>query len=497
MPTLPDFGFCGPSYSTVSPLLDGQRVFNLYPEPGMPTSKSKIGYVGTPGLQLYGTLPTAPVRDLFQINGRMFAVGGTHFYEVATAGFGIVTDFGAMGASTGTGPARMVANGTQLLVVDSSVAQIFNANPVGPAMNFVFSGFDLEYLDGFYFGLSAAALNQVNNSALLDGTTWPGLNFIQRTGSPDQVLALYQLNGQMWIFGQKNTEVWYDAGSAGFPLSRYQGAQINYGVFGAATNIAARTVQRIGNALMWLASDDRGGVTFYRTNGLSAVRCSTFGIEALMLSYGNISGARSFVYEEAGHIFHVTSFPNANAGLGATLAYDWTVAQQLGDLYAWHERAFLNAGSGNIERIRADCFASVTTASGATNYVGDYATGNIYKMGLQYTSDNGAAIQRRRISPHVSNQNRWVKHRRLEFDADIGTASIQLGWSDDGGRNFRAGSYKTITKSTAAGYDTFGKYYRLQLGRSRDRVYDMTITDAANPIRIANAYLDANPGMET
>src|SRR5581483_10931779 len=144
------FPFCGPTYLAASPVIDAQRSINLYPEPGYVSSKTKMALIGRPGLKspAFMTLPTSPARGLWAGNNRLFATGGTHFYEVSSVG-GVTTDYGAMAGSSGKGPMQVIANGTQLLAMDSSSQQIYNADAGGPSMTPVFNGPALEYLDDF------------------------------------------------------------------------------------------------------------------------------------------------------------------------------------------------------------------------------------------------------------------------------------------------------------------------------------------------------------
>ncbi len=492
MPTLQQFGFGGPSNPLASPLFDSQRSINLYPERGLPTSKAPLPMVGTPGLQLLGTLPTSPVRQLWSGAGNLYAVAGTHLYQVNPLTGAVIVDFGAMAGSTGTGFCQIVSNGNQLAVCDPTVPAVFFADPIGHVMTVELAGgFYLEYLDGFGFALNAASMdNRVNSSINLDFTNWPPLNFVIRTGVVDQTNGLAAVNGVMWIFGQKNIEVWYDVGALGFPLARIQGGTINTGAISDQSTgvLCAAHISKLNNTVLFLGADDRGYGIAYKTSGLLPVQISTPGIENLLSGF-NLDGARSFGYQESGHVFWILNLPNANGGLGATLAFDLTTN-------LWHERAYYNAGSGNFERGRADCFASVQTAGGSINLVGDYSNGNIYKQSLTYPSDAGAAIKRQRVCPHISKQNQFIKHRRFELDADVGTAQFTVDYSDDGGRTFPGATARTITKSAASGVDTFGRYFGLEWGRSRDRVYRVTVIDAANLIKITNAYVDVDAGIE-
>lgn len=477
------FQFCSGTYQAVSSVLDSERAVNLYPEKSPPSAKEQVALIGTPGLLLFMTLPHVPVRALWAGNGRLFAVGGTHFYEVDSVAGTVVTDYGAMGASTGTGPCRVVSNGTQLLVMDSSIGQIFNANPGGPSMDFVFSGFDLEYLDTFFFALNAAVQNGVNNSASSNGGSWPALNAIQRTTTVDQVCALVVVNSNLWIFGAKTITPYYDVGTSGFPLALIQGGTIQQGALSPPSGRpAAFHALKASNTVFWIGADDRGFGEFYKAQGLLPVRISTPGVSSLLSSYGDISGARGFAYTEDAHLFCVWNFPNANGGVGATLVYDDTTGM-------WHERMYLNGSTA--ERWRPDCFASLEFGTGATNFVGDYQNGNIYKMSLSYTGDNNNNIQRIRTAPIIAANNQWLAHGSLQIDADIGTAAMVLTMSNDGARSFLSNSY-TIPKTGTSAASGINTYMQNKLGRSRQRVYRLTITDKNNPIRLIAALADVH-----
>jgi len=485
MPIVPQsaFQFCGEFYTTVSPTFDASEGTNLYYEPGIRSSKSPGMLVGTPGLTLYGTLPHSPVRALWAGNGRLFAVGGTHVYEISANGYSVVTDFGAIPGSVGVGPCKIVAGGVypanQLLVLDSSVAKIFYVNPVGPVVSLVFSGFDLEYLDTFFFAASSTIQNRINASATGDGTTWDPLSLADRTGVIDAVVGIAQTSSNLAIFGQKNTEFWYDPGNPTFPLARITGSTMSCGALANVGFIATFTVAKLNNSLIWFGLDERGVGVVFMLNGFTPVRISNYAIEQLIAQQASINSATAFTYQEDGHTFYVLNFATL------TVAYDLTTQM-------WHRRGYLNGST--LERGRADNFACVPTNNGATNFVGDYGNGNIYIQSINATSDAGATIRRVRTAPHVSNSNQWLTHEFLQMDMDIGAASAFLTWSNDGGLTFTGGTglaMPTIGTVTNTGIKTVKQW---QLGHSRDRVYRVTITSSAEKVRISNAYLSVSGG---
>ena len=508
MPMLKNWRFGGPSNPLPSPIQDAQRSINLYPEIGIDGSKSRIGMTGTPGLNLFATLPHSPVRALwFDGTNYLYAVGGTHVYKINPQTGAIITDYGAIPGSTATGFAQILYDNNSgaghLLVCDPSVpgGSIVRVD----TMATVWTASYADYIDGFIIAVTTGAnqsvINQVNSSNLLDGTTWNALNYVQRTGASDLVVAVVQINSTLWIFGYRTTEVWYDAGNLGFPLARMQGALINVGCAFPAS------IAKLDNSLFWLGMDDRNWGRVYRSNGMSAVPISTAAIELLIqngLSSGVAAAAapRGWTYSEAGHIFYVLSFNTGGLpgygrtppnGTGFTIAYDLTTGE-------WHERGYyFGAPHVGLGRILQDCSATVQPGIAAASqsvYVGDAFSGNIYTQNLIYTSDNGNVIERVRVAPAIPTQNCFMKFRRFELDADIGTAVPVVDYSDDGGRTFQTTLARNLAKSAAAGVDTFGRYYGLQWGRSRDRRWRVTILDGSNPINLIDAYIDAEEGIE-
>lgn len=487
MPLIPFEGFCDGLYLEASPVLDAQRSINLFPVPGYRSSKSKMALYGRPGLSQTGfalTLAQSPARALWAGNNRLFAAGGTHFYELASGG-SVLTDYGAMAGSGGQGQCQISANGTQLLVMDSSAAQIYNANTTGPAMNSVFNGVALEYLDGFYVAIATGASlagtnpNQVNVSNLGDGTTWNALNYIIRTGSADLTTALAVLNGQLWIFGQKAIEVWYNAGNPNFPFARYQGGTINLGL------MAPASVVKFSNTVMWLAANDSGYAQVYMANGMQPVRVSTFAVEYLLglLGGSTLQSMWAYGYQENGHTFYVLQAIDGSKVPLQTFVYDLTT--QL-----WHERSY--GGAWPVS------FASVPGFnSNGPNFVGDGKSGKVMFQGMGYANDLGTAVGYTRTAPHISNSDKWTRYSSLQMDADIGTAQPVLSYSNNGGKTFstpRAAIAGSSEQGTASDAPTLQRFKWWQLGRSRDRVFRIQITDSANLVRIVGAFLNADVG---
>lgn len=490
MPRIAFPNFCGPTNPTRGISFDLQRCINMYPEKGLPSSRGEYMLVQRPGLQTYETLAASPVRALWAGLTRLFAVSGTHFYELNNTG-GIVTDYGAIPGSSGVGPATIVQNGGsasfQLVVWDSSVNQLFtpSAGSIGTSK---FNATWQEYLDGFSVAIATGASlqnagqpNQINVSAFGDPTNWtPAAGstqaFVIRTGASDLCTGLVVLQGLLWIFGQKSVEIWYDAGNSPFPFARYQGATINLGLASPASLV------KFYNTLMWLGGDDRGYVQVYMAQGMSPVRVSTPAVESIIEQIGpsQIAIAWAYGYQEDGHTFYVLNFPVSGYGsVSNTLVYDITEG-------LWHERSSAQVPT---------CSATVPgfTATNA-HFVGDMLSGKVMYQSLAFAADVGNTIACIRYAPYVSDMNRVSLHRRFEVAGTFGTANPQITYTDDYGVNYKTAAYQMAAAGNSAqpaDHPQFKRYYAMQLGRSRARVYKFQVnTDTVNPVSIAGAYLD-------
>ena len=270
---------------------------------------------------------------------------------------------------------------------------------------------------------------------------------------------------ELWLFGESTTEVWFDSGDVDFPFSRIDGAFMEVGCSAAAS------VAKIDNSIYWLGNDERGNGTVWRANGYTPSRLSTHAIEHQLSTYSRIDDAKAFAYQQAGHSFYVLTFPTANR----TWAYD--VATGL-----WHERAWHDS-AGIQHRHRANCFASFA----GRLLVGDWENGNIYALDLDTYTDNGDAIHRIRVSPHISHPDyRWLFFASLQVDLESGVGLVEgqgsdpqamLQWSDDGAHTWSNERWASI--GAMGHYKCRTAWNRL--GKSRDRVFRLSITD---PVKV-------------
>lgn len=465
-------GFVGATYTMDAMTFDKQRCVNMYPitsEVG--TSKSVAALRSVPGYETKYTLGGGGIRGAITCGGgRCFVVSGSDFYEL----FEDFTTTDRGNLLTSTTRCSLAENGDQVIVVDGTTGYIFNlgANTFTEIADVNFPVCqNVTYQDG-YFIVPEFGTNNFYISAINDGTSWDALDFSQAVSNPDPLVAVFSDTGNLWLFGERSTEVFANTGNANFPFERIPNAIIQTGC------AAWATVQAFDNTIAWLGVDGQGRGVVWRANGYDAQRMSTQAIEAIIASADDFSESYAYTYHEQGHVFYCLQVK----GLSTTLVYD-------GATGLWHERAF-NSGSSDYEQHRG----AVHFFFGQNNFIGDRINGKIYRQSLDLYSFDGDEIHRERTSPHYVEEKRNVPFSSFELDMETGKGLatgqgsdpvISLEYSDDGGRTW---SNKLFRATGAIGnYKTRVRWSRL--GSSRARVFRVRYSEPTF-FQINEAYIN-------
>lgn len=486
------------------------RMVNLFPEVIPEGGKEPAYLQRAPGLVTRVTLGTGSeaVRGLWVLGQYMYAVCGNNFYQIDSS-------FNATlkGVIGGSGPVSITDNGTQIAIAANGPSYIYNTSTdvFSPVSDPDFPGaVTVGYLDGYF------VFNQPNSqliwvTTLLDGLTVDPLDFASAEGSPDGVVGIIVDHRELWVFGTNSVEVWYNAGTADFPLQRIQGA---FNEIGCAS---AYSIAKMDNGLFWLGRDARGHGIVYRANGYTGQRISTHAVEWQIQQYTDFSDAIGYTYQQDGHAFYVLIFPSANT----TWVYD--VATQ-----AWHERAGWDNGAWTRHRSNCQVFFNGETI------VGDFENGKLYAMRPDVYSD-ASNTQRwlrswRALPTGQNNLNRTAQHS-LQLDCETGVGlggypsvqdiyliaenedylitengnkliaesqtaqgsdpEVMLRWSDDGGHTWSYEHWRKMGQVGQYGYRTYWRRLGMTLSL-RDRVYEISGTDPVK-INIMGAELLMSP----
>jgi hypothetical protein len=366
-------GFIGPSAVNRSVNVNAERTINLYPErtDGGAMNKAAIVLHGTPGVQPYIQAGSGPVRALWAQDGRCFCVSGGRLMEVFDGHRAVTRGLVLGGAS----PATISSNGTgghQLLITATNAAYIFDLTSHvftelhnRPDLSTPETPVSMGCFLDCYFLLLVAQSPTFRLSGLEDGLTWDPLDVQQRSYSTDNLRAMVTNHRELWLFGSRTTEVWYDTGDADMPFQPVQGAFLEAGI------AAPWSAVRIDNAILWVGADERGVGVVWRANGYTPQRVSTHALE-LALGSVTLEQARAYAYQDEGHAFYVLYVPD----LETTWVYD--VASGL-----WHERAHWDTDLMRWIPHLGVCHAHAF----GRHLVGDRTSGVIYEMDLDLYDD--------------------------------------------------------------------------------------------------------------
>jgi hypothetical protein len=393
-------GLVGQTYQQRSLPFNAQRTINFWPvfdEQG----KEASALYGTPGLSLFSTFGPQPHRQCFtSANGRSFFVAGSKLYEVFSNG--TTAERGTLLISFGN--VSMDENSTQLGVCDGKnlYTLTYSNNTFAQVTDS-----DLPENVGFltvidsYFVIIESDTEKFWISAPGQATNWAALEFASAESNPDKLVAAKNALGQLWLFGEKTTEIWTNTGASNFSFRRISGAIMEVGI------AAAHSVQDVNNSVYWLGRDKRGSGIVYRANGFVPEIISAEPINILLQRATNIENITSWAYQEEGHTFYALT----GGGLETTLVLDVTTSQ-------WHERSFNNRG--DLSPHLGQC---VTFAFGK-QLVGDRRNGNVYEMSLDYYDDAGEEIVSERIYTHLSDMDKRIRYNALEISMETGVGNL-------------------------------------------------------------------------
>ena len=400
----------GASYTAKSNAVADEETINWYPETNETSgAQTKMSFFGTPGLEVFCTFDDSPTRGSCWTGARAFVAAGETLYETFADGTtaklmdGTLDSFGM--------PVSIAFSVIEILIVaggrawcmelaTNAVVEV-TSQLAGPPVK-------VKYSDG-YFIVMFEGSNKFQISAILDGTTWPGIQVNEVSVFAENIVSIEVSHRELWVIGSQHAQPYQDTGTDEV-FDVIPGALIELG--GAATF----GVNLLDNTVFLVSQDVRGARQAWRMNGYTPQRISTHAVETLLSTYSEnqMQNLVSYSYQDGGHLFWVLYIP----GTDCTWVYD--VATGL-----WHKRAAWDAVNGIFGPHNS---WNHMWAFGK-HLVGDWASGNLYEMKLAYdtgggiyafVTENGNAIRRVRRSPTLVNEMEWIYIAEINFDFATG-----------------------------------------------------------------------------
>tara|TARA_R110000868_G_scaffold143298_1_gene361354 strand:- start:10822 stop:12390 length:1569 start_codon:yes stop_codon:yes gene_type:complete len=509
------------AYQARGIIASAQRCVNLFAERNPQGALAPFTFYNAPGLTSLVELGTpASGRGLYRANnGSLYYAAGAFVYLVNSdwtmQTLGVLT--------TTTGPVSMADNGTTIGLVDGSangyqidmttnvMTQITEAANSPPSGTFAFYGANrVDVVDGYMLFNHPGTRNFYSTYA--NEMVFDALYFAAKNGFSDNLVGLVVTRREIWLIGEKTTEIWYNAGATDFPFQIMPGPFIQYGC------IAPASIASVNGSNFWVSQDQAGQNIILRTDGYVAKRISNHAMENEMLTYPTVADAQAFCFQIEGHAFYQVNFPAANK----TWRWDEATPE------IWHEAVWVDE-NGQENRHRAACAAFAY----GKNVCADWETGDLYEFDLNVTTDNGDPMYYRRGYPHMMDDGRRVIYPGFVLDVQAATSpytvdqpgpfpllagpggvggapSIDAGpvedallsgpapvsnppivwlrWSDDRGR--------TWSNPVAQSLGATGQYLVQpawnRLGMARDRVFEI-FGVVPGKLAINGAFLDPKP----
>ena len=458
-----------PGYLGRSPNIDAQRMVNLVAEKA-DGGKDVVALYLTPGLEVWTTVGSAPLRGMHTFNGLLYVVSGGKLYSVTPAKI-ISSALGTLSTSNGRVVMRdnslSPTGGNQLAIADGTDLYIYNVSTGVFAAQGIPTA-TVTFINGKFVAPIGGGQFQV--SGVYDGTSWNSLDKSTADSFPDNLVTCRNISGQLWLVGEYTTEPWYDDplnadGSAHHPpFSRYQGALVNYGT------PAPHSFAKGDNSAYWLASEADNNeahlVGVVRANGYTPQIITPASIVTQWQQYSTVADAWAFMFSLEGHTFYRITFPTANA----TWQYDASMGF-LSTSNGWSEVSSYVSAPYAIGRHLGNCYANLN----GMMLLGSYMDGTIYRMSSGLYQDADGNIAWDKIFQHlVEPGGKTVFYHGITVDAEVGGTAdpadepkVQLRWSDDGGHTWGNWCEASLGKQ--------GEYRRRLtwngLGSGRDRVF--------------------------
>jgi hypothetical protein len=481
MPTCP--GFIGGSAPSESVIATSERTVNFYVEHvGTQGPQHTTALYPTPGQQPWITAASSGgiVVDVNASAGlvaaeRAFVVIGAGLYEI----FADATIVRRGSVTPGLAPAQLSFNGLtggHLLVASGGNADCYVLSTNTLTRVLTNEATAIGMLDGYFLALNATT-GKLRLSNLLDGLTWDPTQWATRSAQPDRWIGLQVNAPDVWLLGQHTGDVWFDAGTAPFPLAQRQGLTVQYGV------VAPASLQAIAGQVFWLTSTREGAGLVVRSNGYDPQPVSTPEVASAIAGYArtaSLRDAEALVYRMAGHTFYVLRFPSANA----TWQYDLTTG-------LWTELGSWNPARGayDVWRPRMHVYAF------EQHLVGEAQTGTLSRLDVTYaTESTGDPIRRLRRGPVLIQDLQRLPLRRFELVLEAGRGAVVdpgqhpvvlAHFSADGGQTW--GAWRQAGAGAMGQYRTRAVFTRL--GSPRLFVAEIVVSDPV-PWRVIDALIN-------
>ena len=263
--------------------LSYQLTQNWYPHID-PEAKGEISLLPTPGLTLFTTLPEGVIRGAIDYDGTYYCIANNKFYEINSGGQYIErgtlnTSNGRCGLAhngANNGQQIMIVDGVNGYIYDSStttLTAIADADYPDTATHVIF-------IDSYFVVNDPSNTGRFHKSASYDGTSWDALEFATAEQSSDELKAIISSNSErIYLIGERVTEVWYNAGNPDFPFTPVKNGYMPYGT------PSPYAVAEIDGMILFIHQNKDGKSSLIAVNGIQPRIASNLSIARMIDGY--------------------------------------------------------------------------------------------------------------------------------------------------------------------------------------------------------------------
>jgi hypothetical protein len=357
------------------------------------------------------------------------------------------------------GDTLYAANGGDIIKITTATATALADADIPDAVSHV-AAFDT------YMLCNKGDSGQMHYSNVLDPETWDA-EFVTAEQAPDDLTAVHARWHEIWLFGKRTIERWYNDGVT--PFVPLQGGVISCGC------PAPDTIQWIQGGFYWL-NENREVV---RSAGQNYEILSG-PVHDLIREAKTVSDAIGDYITVGGNNFYALSLPDYGS-YGLTLVYDIGQNEWQGQWNYW------DSENSRYERFRGNCYTYVPAWN--KHLLGDRSNGKVYYMRTDKYQDDGDTMRSCWLTgwiDHGTAQNKRshkVRFRIRRGEGEMESSPVlMLRWRDDGSKTW--GNTHELDLGETGEYEFYVSLRRLGMYRSRQ--YELSVTDDV-PVVIADA----------
>ena len=277
----------GQAYKHPDLPLSAQVTKNWFPEINLETSVT-VSLQPFPGAVLFSS-GSGQDRGMTEWGGMVYKVTDTTLYKIDSAGAQT-----SVGTISGIKRCTFPASTEFLVIVTSGLAYKYDGNVLAQITDA-----DLESPDyGAYLNQQWIYQGKGARFAVSDAGQpgqINGLNYAAAESEGDDLVRPYVFNQTLYLFGERNTETWYNSGVGNPPFDRIEGGIVQKGL-AAADSVSSN------DRFIYFLGDDR---LVYRLSGAQAQSITTIPIAATFQDYTSISDAIGFCFQFNGQDFYL------------------------------------------------------------------------------------------------------------------------------------------------------------------------------------------------